>query len=257
MLAMLGRLGELGPAVVAIEDLHWADRSTRDLLAFLIRSLRHERIVLVATYRSDELHRRHPLRAFLAAQAGGVERIELARFDEDELVRLVTAIRGEAPAPELVARLLARSEGNAFLAEELLAAGGAELPETLREALLAPRRAVVGCGAGGAARRRVRRRERAAPPALGDGGAAGARAGGRAVRGGGRPRARAQRQRRLRVSPRAAARGRLRGRPAGRARPPPRRARAGARRMRRTWRAGRRGRGRGARAPLEGGACAR
>ncbi len=137
VLAMLGRLGELAPAVVAIEDLHWADRSTRDLLAFLIRSLRRERIVLVATYRSDELHRRHPLRAFLAAQAGGVERIELARFDEDELMRLVTAIRGEPPAPELVARLLARSEGNAFLAEELLAAGGSDLPDTLREALLA------------------------------------------------------------------------------------------------------------------------
>ena len=71
VLAMLGRLGELGPAVIAIEDLHWADRSTRDLLAFLIRSLRREPIVLVATYRSDELHRRHPLRAFLAAHAGG------------------------------------------------------------------------------------------------------------------------------------------------------------------------------------------
>ena len=66
VLAMLGRLGELAPAVIAIEDLHWADRSTRDLLAFLIRSLREERIVLVATYRSDELHRRHPLRAFLS-----------------------------------------------------------------------------------------------------------------------------------------------------------------------------------------------
>ena len=85
VLAMLGRLGELAPAVIAIEDLHWADRSTRDLLAYLIRSLRREPIVLVATYRSDELHRRHPLRAFLTAHAGGVERIELARFDEDEL----------------------------------------------------------------------------------------------------------------------------------------------------------------------------
>ena len=178
---MLGRLGELAPAVVAIEDLHWADRSTRDLLAFLIRSLRREPIVLVATYRSDELHRRHPLRAFLAAQAGGVERIELARFDEEELTRLVTAIRGESPAPELVARLLARSEGNAFLAEELLAAGGTELPDTLREALLArverlPDGAQAALRVAACAGARV-----PAPPALRDGGAAGARAGGRAV----------------------------------------------------------------------------
>ena len=136
VLAMLGRLGELGPAVIAIEDLHWADRSTRDLLAYLIRSLRQEPIVLVATYRSDELHRRHPLRPFLNDHAGAVERIELGRFDEDELVRLLAAIRGDAPDPELAARLLARSEGNAFLAEELLAAGGAELPDTLRDAMM-------------------------------------------------------------------------------------------------------------------------
>ena len=58
------------------------------------------------------------------------------RFDEDELVRLLAAIRGDAPDPELAARLLARSEGNAFLAEELLAAGGAELPDTLRDAMM-------------------------------------------------------------------------------------------------------------------------
>ena len=80
VLAMIGRLGELAPAVIAIEDLHWADRSTRDLLAYLIRSLRREPIVLMATYRSDELHRRHPLRPFLTAHAGEVERIELARL---------------------------------------------------------------------------------------------------------------------------------------------------------------------------------
>ena len=95
---MIVRLGEFGPAVIAVEDLHWADRSTRDLLGFLIRSLRREPIVLVATYRSDELHRRHPLRPFVAAHAGEVERIELTRFDLDELTRLVTEIRGQVPS---------------------------------------------------------------------------------------------------------------------------------------------------------------
>ena len=191
--------------------------------------------MLVATYRSDELHRRHPLRAFLTAHAGGVERIELARFDDDELVRLLTAIRGEAPAPELAARLLARSEGNAFLAEELLAAGGTELPDTLREAMMVRVERVSDGAQGGAARRRVRRSERAPPPALRDGGAAGARAGGRAARGRDPPRAGAQRRRRVRVPPRAAARSRVRGRPAGRARPLARRDRPGARPTRRTW----------------------
>jgi DNA-binding CsgD family transcriptional regulator/tetratricopeptide (TPR) repeat protein len=137
VLDMLSRLGEIGPAVIAIEDLHWADRSTRDLLAFLIRSLRREPIVIVATYRSDELHRRHPLRTFLTAHASEVEQLEIARFDQDELTRLVTAIRGATPTRELAAQLLARSEGNPFLAEELLAAGGTGLPDTLREVLMA------------------------------------------------------------------------------------------------------------------------
>ena len=92
LLGTLARVGELAPLVVAVEDLHWADRSTRNLLAFLIRNLRTESLLLVATYRSDELHRRHPLRPFLAAQerAGGVERIELERFDAGELAEQLT-----------------------------------------------------------------------------------------------------------------------------------------------------------------------
>ena len=93
------------------------------------------------------------------------------RFDEDELVRLLTTIRGDAPDPELAARLLARSEGNAFLAEELLAAGGAELPDTLRDAMMVRvervsdgARAVLRVAACAGA-------TRAPPPAGGDGGA--------------------------------------------------------------------------------------
>jgi predicted ATPase len=66
LLVLLERLGAERPAVLVVEDLHWADRSTRDLLAFLHRNLRHGRLLLVMTYRSDELHRRHPLRPFLA-----------------------------------------------------------------------------------------------------------------------------------------------------------------------------------------------
>ena len=66
LLTLLGRAAGESPLVLAIEDLHWADRSTRDFLSFLLRATRRERLVLVATYRSDELHRRHPLRPFLA-----------------------------------------------------------------------------------------------------------------------------------------------------------------------------------------------
>ncbi len=142
LLGTLARLSERAPLIVAVEDLHWADRSTRNLLAFLIRNLRDECLLLVATYRSDELHRRHPLRPFLAAQerARGVERIELDRFGAAELAEQLTAILGAPPERELARRLLERSDGNPFFAEELLAAArtGAEgdLPETVRDALM-------------------------------------------------------------------------------------------------------------------------
>ena len=134
LLGTLARLGELAPLVVAVEDLHWADRSTRNLLAFLIRNLRSESLLLVATYRGDELHRRHPLRPFLAAQerAGGVERVELERFGAAELAEQLAGILGAPPERELARRLLERSDGNPFFAEELLAAARAGRSRTCR-----------------------------------------------------------------------------------------------------------------------------
>ena len=142
LLGLLERLGADRRAMLVVEDLHWADRSTRDLLAFLVRNLRHGRLLLVGTYRSDELHRRHPLRPFLAELDRGrrVERLELARFGPAEVAAQLAGIQG-APVPaELAGRIHARSGGNAFFVEELAAtAGGAEreLPPSLRDTLLA------------------------------------------------------------------------------------------------------------------------
>src|SRR6266511_2527246 len=65
LLGVLHRLAERGAVLLVVEDLYWADRSTRNLLGFLVRNLRGG-VALVLTYRSDELHRRHPLRGFLA-----------------------------------------------------------------------------------------------------------------------------------------------------------------------------------------------
>jgi DNA-binding NarL/FixJ family response regulator len=139
-LGLLERLGEERPALLVVEDLHWADRSTRDLLAFLVRNLRHGRLLLVLTYRSDELHRRHPLRPFLAELGRGrrVERLELARFGQAEVAAQLAGIQG-APVPaELAERIHARSGGNAFFVEELAAAAtDGELPPSLRDTLLA------------------------------------------------------------------------------------------------------------------------
>ncbi|MDF2745154.1 MAG: regulatory protein, partial [Actinomycetia bacterium] len=142
LLGLLERLGAERRAVLVVEDLHWADRSTRDLLAFLVRNLRHGRLLLVLTYRSDELHRRHPLRPFLAELDRGrrVERLELARFGPAEVAAQLAGIQG-APVPaELAARIHARSGGNAFFVEELAAtpaSTGGELPPSLRDTLLA------------------------------------------------------------------------------------------------------------------------
>jgi DNA-binding CsgD family transcriptional regulator/tetratricopeptide (TPR) repeat protein len=126
LLGMLHRLAERGPVLLVVEDLHWADQSIRDLLGFLHRNLRGG-VALVLTYRSDELHRRHPLRPFLA------------ELDRSGRAELLAAILEKPAAPALVSEILGRSEGNPFFAEELLAAhlDGTRLPSALRDVVLA------------------------------------------------------------------------------------------------------------------------
>jgi len=143
--ALLMRRSEQSPVVVVLEDLHWADRSTRDLLAFLARTMWSGRVMLVASYRSDELHRRHPLRPLLAelVRLSGVERIELAPFSQAALAEHLEAIMGMRLPADRVAGIHARSEGNPFYAEQLLAAGvdagyaEVVLPPTLADVVLA------------------------------------------------------------------------------------------------------------------------
>jgi DNA-binding CsgD family transcriptional regulator len=141
--ALLLRRSEQSPVVVVLEDLHWADRSTRDLIGFLARTLRSGRVLLVGSYRSNELHRRHPLRPLLAelARLPGVERLELAPFSRAEVVEQLEALAGAPLASDRVERIHARSEGNPFYAEQLLAAGAGRaevvLPPTLADVVLA------------------------------------------------------------------------------------------------------------------------
>ncbi|MGH2446791.1 MAG: helix-turn-helix transcriptional regulator [Candidatus Limnocylindria bacterium] len=136
---LLRRLAEERPLVLVLEDLHWADSSTRDLLRFLVRNARDVRVLFIATYRSDELHRRHPLRPLLAElqRLASVESIELDAFGPTELAEQLRGITGEQPAPELVTEVLSRSGGNPFFVEELIAAGeaGLALPRSLRDTL--------------------------------------------------------------------------------------------------------------------------
>src|SRR5690606_8977701 len=127
------------PLVLVVEDAHWADASTRDVLRFLAARARAEHVLLVVTYRADDVDRRHPLRPLLAelSRLEHVERIDLRPFDETELREFTTALAGAPLAPAAFSEVMDRSEGNAFFAEELLDAGpdSASLPWTLTEVL--------------------------------------------------------------------------------------------------------------------------
>jgi DNA-binding CsgD family transcriptional regulator/tetratricopeptide (TPR) repeat protein len=143
VLGTLGRLSGVAPVLFTVEDVHWADRSTLDLTAFLIRSLRNARVLVVVTYRSDELHRRHPLRPLLTSweRDRSIDRIDLRRFDRDEVGAQLHAILGEVPGPAVTETVFDRSGGNAYLVEELagtVKAHGdpADLPPSLADVLL-------------------------------------------------------------------------------------------------------------------------
>jgi DNA-binding CsgD family transcriptional regulator/tetratricopeptide (TPR) repeat protein len=144
VLGVVGRIGEERPLMLVVEDLQWADPSTLELVAMLVHALRGVRVALVLSFRSDELHRAHPLRPLVMGWERGrtVERIELQRFGRAEVAGQLEAILGAPPEPSLVERVLERSEGNAFLVEETLGAvrGGADpdvLSPSLRDVLLA------------------------------------------------------------------------------------------------------------------------
>ena len=111
------------PVLLVLEDLHWADQSTLDLLAFLARRLRRQRILIVASYRSDELGRQPGLRRFLAdvATAPTAQRLELPGLMRSEMREQVAGILGTPPSEELLDAVFRRSQGNPFFAEELVA----------------------------------------------------------------------------------------------------------------------------------------
>ena len=141
LLELFDLLSEDRVLVLTLEDLHWADRSTRTFVDFLARGLRRERVMLLLSYRTDELHRRHPLRSLLAEleRLDRVRRVELEPFDRLELAEALADILDETPTDQLVERLYMRSEGNPLYTEELLAAGmdgrGAA-PQSLRDAFM-------------------------------------------------------------------------------------------------------------------------
>jgi predicted ATPase len=139
VLGVLSRLSQERPVVLVIEDVHWADSASLDLVAFLVRNQRSERVATVITFRSGELSPEHPVRAHLAEleHGGRAQRIELDPLSPEHVAAQVLDISGTPPTAELTHALRDRAGGNPFFVEELLAAGdGDELPDSLRDALL-------------------------------------------------------------------------------------------------------------------------
>jgi DNA-binding CsgD family transcriptional regulator/tetratricopeptide (TPR) repeat protein len=129
------------PLLFVIEDLHWADQSTRDLLHWLFARRFDRPVALLATYRSDDLHRRHPLRATLAewSRLPGVARLQLGPLATADARSLVQTLQPETISERDVRQILTRAEGNPFFIEELVAAattGDGRLPMDLADLLL-------------------------------------------------------------------------------------------------------------------------
>ena len=142
LLSLLEALADKQPVILVVEDVHWADRGTSDLLSFLARNLRDAAVLLVVTFRSEDLHRDHPLRRLLAVlgRMDTVSHLELPRLSRDQVAAQVAGILGRQPVPSVVNTVYARGGGNPLFTEALLNPDGTttpDLPWTLRELLLA------------------------------------------------------------------------------------------------------------------------
>ncbi len=143
VLALVEEVATRGPVVLVVEDAHWADASTCDLISFLLTRRLQGRCFFLVTYRSDEMHRRHPLRRRVAewVRLSGVERIQLDPLPAGAVRGMVGQLIGsfDETYDDDVERIVQRSQGNAFYVEELVGAflgGGWSLPEDLADLLL-------------------------------------------------------------------------------------------------------------------------
>ena len=125
--ALLTACGANRPTLVVVEDVHWADHSSRDLLTLLLTRGFGTAVGLVVSYRSDDLHRRHPLHETLAvwARIAGLEHVDLAPLPTTAVRELVSGLEGAPDDAVTVDEITRRSAGNPFFAEELVASAAA------------------------------------------------------------------------------------------------------------------------------------
>ncbi|MFH8249077.1 AAA family ATPase [Microbacterium sp. B2969] len=140
---VLENVAAVRPVVLVIEDLHWVDPQSLGLLRFLIRVIEGARLLIVLTFRSDELKRGSGLRALLPEldRNRRVVRVELARLDRRQVREMATAILNHPPDEDELAQVFERTEGVPFFVEELVCCSGVgsidSFPDTLRDILLA------------------------------------------------------------------------------------------------------------------------
>ncbi|MET0480428.1 MAG: AAA family ATPase [Mycetocola sp.] len=139
---LLETVSQRSPVVVVIEDLHWADDATLNLLRFLLRALTRGRLLVILSFRTEDVPRGHPLRGLISEleRSRSVSRIDIPRLDRTDVRQQVQEILGTIPDDEAFDNLFARSEGIPFFVEELVGFDETcegDLPWTLRELLLA------------------------------------------------------------------------------------------------------------------------
>jgi len=144
LLAVIERQARIGPVVLIIEDIQWADDGTRGLLGFLSRNLRTAPVLLLVTFRTGELGRRDPALAFVAEleRDAWVTRLDLVGLDRRDVAALLRALAPDSPSTAIVDDVLDRTGGNPFFVEQLAATledtdDHRDLPPELRDVLVA------------------------------------------------------------------------------------------------------------------------
>ena len=137
VLDLLRELAARSPLVLVLEDLHWADESSRELLAFLTVRLRQAAVLLAATMREEDLE--SGTRRWLAELENrpGVTRLRLPGLSDAEIAELVTGLLPDGSRPDRLAAVVSAAAGNPLYAQELAAAGPDGPPPSITEAVLA------------------------------------------------------------------------------------------------------------------------
>src|SRR3954451_25405311 len=137
VLELITHLDSDAAVVVGFEDLHWADAVTWDLFEYLARNVIDEKVVLVGTYRANEVSAHPSQRRRLAelTRLAAARRIHLQGLNADEVAQRVTALLGKQPPQALIDQVIARGQGNPFFTRELVAAhlAGETIPLVLSD----------------------------------------------------------------------------------------------------------------------------